>query len=157
MTQDAPPRRPARVLTVVVVIVGALAVLGSSPSGPAATRPTWARNPTTTSTPPSPASTPSTCHDPETDAPGECQLVSAGLTSGADDGDEIDFEVRATQFDVPELAEGDDVVLLDVATSPPEFRYSFADFQRCIPLLWLVGAVRRGGDRCSGGGRASGR
>ena len=35
---------------------------------------------------------------------------------------------------------GDEVVLLDVATSPARYRYSFADFQRSTPLLWLVAA-----------------
>src|SRR5690606_19935914 len=79
-----------------------------------------------------------TCHEPEIDGPGRCQIVTAELTSGPDAGDVIDFEVRATQFEVPELAAGDDIVLLDIATSPAQYRYSFADFQRSTPLLWLV-------------------
>jgi uncharacterized membrane protein len=81
-----------------------------------------------------------TCHEPEIDGPGQCQVVIAELTSGSRSGDMIRFEVRATQFEVPELADGDDIVLLDVATSPPQYRYSFADFQRSSPLLWLVAA-----------------
>ena len=46
--------------------------------------------------------------------------------------------MRATQFEVPELEPGDRIVLLDVATSPARYRYSFADFQRSTPLLWLL-------------------
>jgi len=38
---------------------------------------------------------------------------------------------------VPDLAEGDQIVLLDVASSPAAFRYSFVDYQRSTPLLWL--------------------
>jgi uncharacterized membrane protein len=78
------------------------------------------------------------CDDFEAGATTTCQVASARLTSGPDDGDEIEFQVRATELRVPDLEEGDDVVLLDVATSPPAFRYSFSDFQRRMPLLWLV-------------------
>lgn len=78
------------------------------------------------------------CYDVEIEAPAPCQIVEAELTSGADAGDEITFQVRPTQFEVPPLEVGDKVVLLDVATSPPEFRYSFSDFQRTTPLAWLL-------------------
>ncbi|MGH9289682.1 MAG: YibE/F family protein [Acidimicrobiales bacterium] len=81
-----------------------------------------------------------TCDDLEVGATTSCQVASARLTSGPDDGDEIEFQVRSTEFNVPELHEGDEVVLLDVATSPPEFRYSFSDFRRGTPLLLLVAA-----------------
>lgn len=30
------------------------------------------------------------------------------------------------------------MVLLDIPTSPPEYRYSFSDFQRTTPLVWLI-------------------
>jgi uncharacterized membrane protein len=79
-----------------------------------------------------------TCDDLEVGATTSCQVASARLTSGPDDGDEIEFQVRSTEFNVPELHEGDEVVLLDVATSPPEFRYSFSDFRRGTPLQLLV-------------------
>lgn len=78
------------------------------------------------------------CDDPEIGAPGQCLLVDAHLTSGDDSGDDITFQVRATQTEVPTIRDGDNVVLLDVATSPPEYRYSFSDFQRQAPLMWLV-------------------
>ena len=139
MTQDAPTRRPARVLTVVVVIVGALAVLGTIAFWPRGDAPDLGVQPNDYVDATVTAIDDGTCQDPEIDAPGECQLVSAELTSGADAGDEIVFEVRATQFEVPELAEGDRVVLLDVSTAPDRYRYSFADFQRSTPMLWLLG------------------
>jgi uncharacterized membrane protein len=81
-----------------------------------------------------------TCDDFDTGATTPCQVVSARLTSGPDDGGEIEFQVRSTDFAVPTLKVDDKVVLLDIATSPPEFRYTFSDFQRRTPLLWLVGA-----------------
>jgi uncharacterized membrane protein len=139
MPQDAPPRRSARVLTLVVVLIGALAVLGTIAFWPRGDAPDLGTQPNTYVDATVTGIDTDTCQDPEIDAPGPCQLVSAELTSGDDAGDEITFEVRSTQFDVPELAQGDDIVLLDVATSPPRYRYSFADFQRQTPMLWLLG------------------
>ena len=147
MPQDAPPRRSALVLTLVVVIVGALAVLGTIAFWPRGDAPDIGEQPNTYVDATVIGIDADTCQDREIDAPGQCQLVSARLTSGPDRGDEITFEssppsrnvlVRPTQFDVPELEEGDRVVLLDVATSPPRYRYSFADFQRSTPMLWLA-------------------
>lgn len=136
MGQDASPRRPARLLTLAVVVVGALAVLGAIAFWPRGDAPDLADQPNTYVDATVTAVDRDTCQDPEVSGP--CQVVSAELTSGPDRGDEIAFEVPATQFDVPELAVGDEVVLLDVATSPDPYRYSFADFQRSTPLLWLV-------------------
>jgi uncharacterized membrane protein len=138
MFQDA-PRRSARVLTLVVVIAGALAVLGTIAFWPRGDAPDLGTQPNTYVDATVTGIDTDSCQDPEIDAPGPCQLVSAELTSGDDAGDEITFEVRSTQFDVPELASGDRIVLLDVATSPPRYRYSFADFQRETPMLWLLG------------------
>lgn len=140
MPQDAPPRRSARALTLVVVIAGALAVLGAIAFWPRGAAPDLGVQPTTYVDATVTGIDSDTCQDPEIAAPGPCQLVGAELTSGDDRGNEITFEVRATQFDVPELARGDRIVLLDVATSPPRYRYSFADFQRSTPMLWLLGA-----------------
>jgi uncharacterized membrane protein len=139
MPEDAPPRRSARVLTLVVVIAGALAVLGTIAFWPRGDAPDLGTQPNTFVDATVTGIDSDTCQDPEIDAPGSCQLVSAELTSGDEAGDEITFEVRSTQFDVPELARGDRIVLLDVATSPPRYRYSFADFQRQTPMLWLLG------------------
>lgn len=138
MPNSASPRRSARVLAIAVAIVGALAVLAAIAFWPRGDAPDLGAQPNTYVDATVRSIDDDTCQDPEIDAPGECQIVTAELTSGPDAGDTIDFEVRATQFDIPELAPGDEVVLLDVATSPPQYRYSFADFQRGTPLLWLV-------------------
>jgi uncharacterized membrane protein len=140
MPNRAAPRRSARVLTIGVVIVGALAVLAAIAFWPRGEAPDLGAQPNTYVDATVVGIDTDTCQDPEIDAPGPCQIVTARLTSGPDRGDTIDFEVRATQFDVPELQPGDDVVLLDVATSPEQFRYSFADFQRSTPLWWLLAA-----------------
>ncbi|MGH9262133.1 MAG: YibE/F family protein, partial [Acidimicrobiales bacterium] len=123
-----------------VVIVGALAVLAAIAFWPRGEAPDLGAQPNTYVDATVVGIDTDTCQDPEIDAPGPCQIVTARLTSGPDRGDTIDFEVRATQFDVPELQPGNDVVLLDVATSPEQFRYSFADFQRSTPLWWLLAA-----------------
>jgi uncharacterized membrane protein len=134
------PRRPVQVLTLAVVCLGALALLGAVAFWPRGDAPDLGIQPTNYVDATVTAIDADTCQDPEIVGPGPCQVVSAHLTSGPDSGDDITFEVRATQFDVPELAVGDDVVLLDVATSPAQYRYSFSDFQRSTPMLWLVAA-----------------
>jgi uncharacterized membrane protein len=140
MPGSALSRRSARALTIVVVIVGALTVLGLIAFWPRGDAPDLGVQPNTYVDATVTGIDTDTCDNPEFDAPADCQIVSARLTSGDDEGDEVSFQVLATQFDIPELAEGDEIVLLDVATSPPEFRYSFADFQRETTLLWLAGA-----------------
>ncbi len=138
MARSSSPRRSARVLSVAVIVVGALAVLAAIAFWPRGEAPDLGVQPNSYVDATVRAIDDDMCQDPEIDAPGQCQIVTAELTSGPDAGDTIDFEVRATQFDVPELGIGDEVVLLDVSTSPPRYRYSFADFQRSTPLVWLV-------------------
>ena len=138
MAQSSSPRRSARVLSVAVVVVGALAVLAAIAFWPRGEAPDLGVQPSSYVDATVRGIDDDMCQDPEIDAPGQCQIVTAELTSGPDAGDTIDFEVRATQFDVPELDTGDEIVLLDVSTSPPQYRYSFADFQRSTPLVWLV-------------------
>jgi uncharacterized membrane protein len=133
-------RGPVKVLTLAVLSLGALAVLGVAAFWPRGDAPDLGVQPTTYVDGTVTSVDLDTCQDPEISAPGPCQVVGARLTSGPDAGEDITFEVRATQFEVPELATGDDVVLLDVATSPARYRYSFVDFQRSTPLLWLVAA-----------------
>lgn len=68
-----------------------------------------------------------------------CVVYAADLSSGPDKGDSIEFEVLATDVEVPELHEGDKVVLVDFKDSPdPQFRYQFYEYQRSTPLLWLL-------------------
>jgi uncharacterized membrane protein len=133
-------RRSARWLTLGVVVAGALAVLGLVAYWPRGDAPELPPQPNTYVNATVTGIGTQRCDDLEVGATTSCHVVSARLTSGPDDGDEIEFQVRSTEFSVPELHAGDDVVLLDVATSPPEFRYSFSDFQRRTPLLWLVAA-----------------
>lgn len=67
----------------------------------------------------------------------DCTIFDVRLASGANAGDTIELPVRPTQTEVPDLAEGDDIVLLYVPTSPEGFQYSFVDFQRSSPMVWL--------------------
>src|SRR5918998_1280 len=64
----------------------------------------------------------------------DCTVYDVELSSGPNEGDTVELPVRPTQTDVPELAEGDEIVLLYVSTSPPGFQYSFVDFQRSSPM-----------------------
>jgi len=79
-----------------------------------------------------------TCDAIEADALTGCQEVDVEITSGPNVGDTGVFLVRDTDFGVPRMSAGDRVVLLDVDTSPPPYRYAFSDFQRAMPMWWLV-------------------
>ncbi len=79
------------------------------------------------------------CDAVEADALTGCYRIEVLLTSGPEEGDEGVFLIRDTDFAVPEVDVGDQVVLLDVPTSPPPFRYTFSDFQRATPMWWLLG------------------
>jgi len=128
------------VLTVAVVVAGALALLGLAAFWPRGDAPELGDLPNTYVDATVVEVSTDRCLDPEIDAPNDCRLVTAELTSGDDAGEVVEFAVPATAFDVPELAPGDEVVLLDVPTSPDPYRYSFSDFQRETPMLWLAGA-----------------
>lgn len=67
-----------------------------------------------------------------------CVQATVRLESGPDDGGEGSFLVRDIDFAVPSVEPGDAVVLLDIETSPPPYRYVFSDFQRRTPLGGLV-------------------
>ncbi|HLT69001.1 MAG TPA: YibE/F family protein [Acidimicrobiales bacterium] len=127
-------------LTVAVVVAGALALLGVIAFWPRGEAPDLGDLPNTYVDATVVEVTTDRCLDPEIAAPNDCRMVTAELTSGEDAGDIVEFAVPATAFDVPELVAGDEVVLLDVPTSPAPYRYSFSDFQRETPMLWLAGA-----------------
>src|ERR671912_2035339 len=129
---------PVRWLAVAVAVVGALALLGVVVAWPRGEAPDLGVQPTTYVDATVTGVEDGTCQEIEVDALGDCRIVSVRLTSGDESGTEAAFRVLATQFEVPDLAAGDDIVLLDVSTSPPEFRYSFVDFQRSVPLVGLV-------------------
>ena len=79
------------------------------------------------------------CDAVEADALAGCARVEVRITSGPDAGDDGVFLIRDTDFGVPEQHVDDRVVLLDVPTSPPPYRYSYSDVQRATPMLWLLG------------------
>jgi uncharacterized membrane protein len=79
------------------------------------------------------------CAAVEADALTGCDRVEIEITSGPDAGDEGVMLVRDTDFDVPEVEPGDRIVVLDVPSSPPPFRYTYADVQRAMPMWWLLG------------------
>ncbi len=49
------------------------------------------------------------------------------------------FELPSSEFNAPDLGPGDKVVLFDNVGADPEFRYTYADYQRSTPLVWLFG------------------
>jgi uncharacterized membrane protein len=67
----------------------------------------------------------------------DCTIYDAELTSGESSGQTVELPVRPTETAVPELSDGDDVVLLYVPSAPETFQYTFQDFQRASPMLWL--------------------
>ncbi|MFN0092841.1 MAG: YibE/F family protein, partial [Acidimicrobiales bacterium] len=79
------------------------------------------------------------CLSGEVDAPVDCQLVRAEVTSGPGEGDLAEVRIPRIDFSAPTLAVGDKVVLLRNAAAPASFRYSWVDFQRRTPLLLLTG------------------
>jgi uncharacterized membrane protein len=131
-------RLAVRWTVVVVVVVGALAVLGLIALWPRGNAPDLGVQPRSYVDATVTAIQDGQCQNPELGAPGQCLLVDAHLTSGGHSGEDITFQVLPTQTEVPTLQDGDKVVLQYFPKSPPEFRYSFSDFQRQTPLLWLV-------------------
>ena len=67
-----------------------------------------------------------------------CRIYEVRIDTGAETGSDAAFTVLETQFEVPELEVGDEVVLLDSPSSPTQFRYAFADLQRTLPLVGLA-------------------
>jgi uncharacterized membrane protein len=131
-------RGPARWLTLAVLVAGALAALGMIAFWPRGAAPDLGTQPNDYVDATVRSVDTDTCQNPEIAAPAPCQVVTARLTSGPDDGDEITFQVQSTEFEVPELHAGDKVVLRDVPTAPDDFRYSYFDAQRSTPLWWLL-------------------
>lgn len=135
---DHEHRPAARWVTLLVAVAGALAVLGLVALWPRGDAPDLGVRPNDYVDATVTGFDDGSCYELEIEAPAPCQIVEAALTSGPDTGERITFQVRPTQFEVPPLEVGDEVVLLDIPTSPPEYRYSFSDFQRTTPLVWLV-------------------
>ena len=78
------------------------------------------------------------CPGVEVDAPTQCQRFFVRLGSGADRGSDATFLVLDTQYDIPRLSVGDEVVLLDSPAAPAEYRYAYVDRERATPMVWLA-------------------
>jgi uncharacterized membrane protein len=74
------------------------------------------------------------CPGIEDAVPVECDLVEARLG----DGRRVEVRLYRTDPAAPTLERGDEIVLLEAPTATPEFRYTFADFQRDPPLVVLA-------------------
>jgi uncharacterized membrane protein len=135
---DVDQRVAVRWTVVVVVLVGAVALLGLIGLWPRGKAPDLGVQPRSYVDATVTVIQNGRCENPELGAPGQCLLVDAHLTSGGHGGEDITFQVLPTQTEVPTLHEGDRVVLQYFPKSPPEFRYLFSDFQRQTPLMWLV-------------------
>lgn len=83
------------------------------------------------------------CTDPSEGLPTECQSVAVDLTSGSRRGEAASFLSSLVDFSAPDFSPGDRVVLAENELAPPEFRYSFVELQREVPLLLLGLAWRR--------------
>jgi uncharacterized membrane protein len=124
-------------LRISTIVVGALTVLGLVALWPRGDAPDLGAQPRTFVDATITTITDSVC--PGIEVPGDqpCKVYGADLSGGPEAGDAVTFSVQPSQFDVPELHRGDDVVLSHVRTAPPEFQYAFVDFQRATPMLWL--------------------
>lgn len=80
-----------------------------------------------------------TCPGVEAEGDVPCREIEVELTSGPEDGSLAVFVVLETQVEVPDLGEGDGIVLRDAyETTLEEYRYGFHDVQRTTPLIWLA-------------------
>jgi uncharacterized membrane protein len=78
------------------------------------------------------------CEGIDVPGPTRCWIYTAELTSGQGKGQSVEVRVLPTDTDVPELEEGDKVVLVEFPDQvAAEFRFQFFDLQRTTPLLWL--------------------
>lgn len=141
----APPEpseqdRWANGLTVTLVILGALVGLGAIALWPKGDAPDLGIQPQTYRDATIVDSREDTCPNLMVEDPAsrldDCVIYTADLTSGPESGETITFQAPITQLDIPELHPGDQVVLLDVPSSP--LRYTFIDYQRTTPLVWLA-------------------
>lgn len=78
------------------------------------------------------------CTDVDEQLETECQSVTVRLTSGPEDNDLATFLSSQIDFSAPTFEAGDRVVLLYNRLAPEEFQYSFVEYQRTTPLLWLA-------------------
>lgn len=131
--------RPLRWTTVSIIAIGVLAAVGLAVFWPTGKAPDLGIRPNRYVDASITSVHKGNC--PSVEVPGAlsgCRTAEVKLTSGSREGSDASFTVLETQFDVPTLHTGDPVVLLDSPSSPSEYRYSFADFQRSSPLIALA-------------------
>jgi uncharacterized membrane protein len=80
------------------------------------------------------------CLSLDENLPTTCQRAFVDVEGGAAAGTAAAFDVPHIDFRVPELAPGDRVLLLDNPMAPPEFRFTFFEFERNQPI-WVLAAV----------------
>jgi uncharacterized membrane protein len=78
------------------------------------------------------------CESMEAVARTECTYADIEITSGPDATTTGVFVAAEDDLSRPNVVVGDEVVVLDVPTSPSPYRYVFWDYQRTTPLLWLA-------------------
>ena len=131
--------RTRRWLTRLVVVIAVATLVGFGAFWPRGEAPDLGAQPGTYVDATVTAAERSTCDAVEAEALSGCSRVEVDITSGAESGGTGVFLVRDTDFGIPEMHVGDRVVLLDVPTSPPPFRYTYSDVQRSTPMWWLLG------------------
>ncbi len=133
-----PAATTRRWMTRIVLLIAVLALIGLAVLWPRGQAPDMGAQPGNYVDATVTATERTTCDAVEAVALAGCS-VEVDITSGGDEGTEGVFLVRDTDFGVPDLEVGDRVVLLDVPTSPPPFRYTYSDVQRSTPMWWLLG------------------
>jgi uncharacterized membrane protein len=125
-------------LRITIAVVGALALLGLVAFWPRGEAPDLGTQGRTLVDATVTSARDSVCQGIEVPGDQPCTTYGVDVSSGPTKGQAATFSVQPTQFEVPQLRTGDDVVLSYVSTAPPEFQYAFVDFQRALPLLWLA-------------------
>ena len=82
--------------------------------------------------------TPGECVTVELAVPTDCDLVTVELSTGADAGARVPVQVAAIDFATPELSVGDHLILQYNPMAPPQYAYTFWEFQRELPLAMLA-------------------
>ncbi|HSL57396.1 MAG TPA: YibE/F family protein [Acidimicrobiales bacterium] len=139
-TAPPPPTTAAKVLVAVTVVVGVLTAVGLVALWPRGEAPdtgadlsglSWVDATVT-------AVDRGQCPTFEMMVPSPCDIVSVDVTSGPTAGERAVLFVADIDFAVPDLAVGDGVILQYNPLAPPEFRYTFFEFQRTTPLVALA-------------------
>ncbi|CAA9226543.1 MAG: YibE/F family protein [uncultured Acidimicrobiales bacterium] len=136
-------RRPfpplARVLGLLVVVVGAFTALGLAVLWPSGDAPDLSGSTAGLDYVDAQVTAVEVvgCTDPAEGLPTECQAVSVRVSSGPDEGEPATFFSSLADFRAPSFSAGDRLVLVYNRLAPAPFQYVFVEFQRDTPLLLL--------------------